>query len=252
MSSPAGSIASSAGSRTSSKSIARYAADPTAGGGLQNRDYLLLQTLNRAIPALQHFEHTANHLHPERLYVFLVSLAGDLATFCAADRRAPSYRAYDHDNLKNTFEPVLRDLQDFLSKDADHRAIRLELQQLAPNAFKSPIKDRSLFQNASFYLEVSSRRPLSEIQMQFPNLLKIGPDTRMNEIVHYNLPGVPIVHRPSPPPQIRLLGDHVYFYIDKKSPLWADFSVAAAIGLHFSGDWPDLELELWAIREDKR
>ncbi|CAN2534903.1 hypothetical+protein [Methylocapsa aurea] len=232
--------------------IARYAADPTAGGGLQNRDYLLLQTLNRAIPALQHFEHTANHLHPERLYVFLVSLAGELATFCASDRRAPSYRAYDHDNLKATFEPVLRDLQDFLSKDADHRAIRLELQQLAPNAFKSPIKDRSLFQNASFYLEVASRRPLSEIQMQFPNLLKIGPDTRMNEIVHYNLPGVPIVHRPSPPPQIRLLGDHVYFYIDKKSPLWADFSVAAAIGLHFSGDWPDLELELWAIREDKR
>jgi type VI secretion system protein ImpJ len=232
--------------------LSRFAADPTAGGGLQNRDYLVLQVLNRAIPALQHFEFTSNHLHPERLYVFLVGLAGELATFCAESRRASNYGAYDHDDLKDTFEPVLRDLQDFLSKGFDHRAIRLELVQLAPNAFKSPIKDRSLFANASFYLEVASRRPLGEIQMQIPNLLKLGPDTRMNEIVHYNLPGVPLVHRPTAPPQIRALGDHVYFYIDKKSPLWPEFSVAGAIGLHFSGDWPDLELELWAIREDKR
>ncbi|WP_034996125.1 type VI secretion system baseplate subunit TssK [Beijerinckia mobilis] len=232
--------------------LARYAADPTAGGGLQNRDYLVLQVLNRAIPVLEHFEQTANHLHPERLYVFLVSLAGELATFCTDTRRAPRYRAYDHEHLKDSFEPVLRDLQDYLSKGFEYRAIRLELIQLAANAFKSPIKDRSLFQNASFYLEVASLRPLAEIQLQFPNLLKLGPDTRMNEIVHFNLPGVPLVHRPTPPPQIRALGDHVYFYIDKKSPLWAEFSVAGAIGIHFSGDWPDLELDLWAIREDRR
>jgi type VI secretion system protein ImpJ len=232
--------------------LARYAADATAGGGLQNRDYLILQLLNRSAPALKHFEYASNQLHPERLYLSLVALAGELATFCTDQRRAPEYRAYDHDRLKDTFEPVLRDLQDFLSKGFAHRAIRLDLIQLAPNAFKSPIKDRSLFQNASFYLEVGSRRPLTEIQLQFPNLLKLGPDMRMSEIVDNNLPGILLVHRPVPPPQIRALGDHVYFYLDKKSPLWPDFSVAGAIGLHFSGDWPDLELELWAIREDKR
>jgi len=232
--------------------LARYAADSTAGGGLQNRDYHILQILNRVIPVLKHFEASSNHLHPERLYVALVSLSGELATFCTDQRRAPTYPAYDHDNLKDSFEPVLRDLQDFLSKGFAHRAVRLELMQLAANAFKSPIKDRSLFQNASFYLEVASRRPLTEIELQFPNLLKLGPDTRMSEIVNYNLPGVPLLHRPTPPPQIRALGDHVYFYLDKKSPLWPDFSAATAIGLHFSGDWPDLELELWAIREDRR
>ena len=30
--------------------MARYAADPSAGGGLQNVDYLILQMLNRVIP----------------------------------------------------------------------------------------------------------------------------------------------------------------------------------------------------------
>jgi len=28
--------------------------------------------------------------------------------------------------------------------------------------------------------------------------------------------------------------------------------VASAIGMHFAGDWPELQMELWAIREDRR
>ena len=68
-----------------------------------------------------------------------------------------------------------------------------------------------------------ARRPLTEIQNQFPNLFKLGPNTKMNEIVHAHLPGVPLVHLPTPPPQIRAITDHVYFYLDRKSPLWPEF-----------------------------
>jgi predicted component of type VI protein secretion system len=35
----------------------------------------------------------------------------------------------------------------------------------------------------------------------------------MNEIVHAHLPGVNLVHLPTPPPQIRAITDHVYFYL---------------------------------------
>jgi type VI secretion system protein ImpJ len=34
--------------------------------------------------------------------------------------------------------------------------------------------------------------------------------------------------------------------------LWPEFSVASGLGLHFAGDWPDLQLDLWAIMEDRR
>jgi type VI secretion system protein ImpJ len=60
------------------------------------------------------------------------------------------------------------------------------------------------------------------------------------------------VHLPTPPPQIRAITDHVYFYLDNTSPLWPEFSVATAIGMHFSGEWPELQLELWAILGDSR
>jgi type VI secretion system protein ImpJ len=231
--------------------LARYAADPTAGGGLQSVDYFVLQLLNRHINVLKHFR-TSSYVHPERLYEELLRLVGELATFATQQRRARSYPSYDHDNLESVFAPVLRDLQDFLGAQIGRRAIRLEITELRQNAFISPIRDRALFRNANLVLEVAARLPLTDIQHQFPNLFKVGPNTKMNDIVNAHLPGISLVHLPTPPPQIRALTDHVYFYLDRKSPLWPEFSTAASIGMHFSGDWPDLQLELWAILEDRR
>ncbi len=231
--------------------LARYASDATAGGGLQSADYLMLQMLNREIPVLKHFRRS-RYVHPERLYEELLRVAGELATFATAERRAREYAAYTHDDMEGAFAPVLRDIQDFLSARLDRRAIRLELIERAQNAYISTIKDRTLFRNATLVLEVSARRPLTEIQQNLPNFLKVGPNTKMNEIVHAHLPGVNLVHLPTPPPQIRAITDHVYFYLDRTSPLWPEFSVASAIGMHFAGDWPELQMELWAIREDRR
>jgi len=231
--------------------LSRYAADPTAGGGLQSADYFMLQILNRHSPVLRHFRRS-RYVHPERFYEELLRLAGEIATFASAERRAQEYTVYDHDDLHNTFEPVLRDIQAFLSVSFGRRALRLEIIERAQNAFVSAIRDRSLFRTANLILEVAARRPLTEIQSQFPYLFKIGPNTKMNEIVHANLPGVGLVHLPTPPPQIRALADHVYFLLDRNSPLWSDFSTAQAIAMHFSGDWPELELELWAVLGDRR
>ena len=155
--------------------LARYAADPTAGGGLQSVDYFVLQLLNRYIPVLKHFR-SSRYVHPERLYEELLRLAGELATFATPERRAREYPAYDHDDLENVFAPVIRDIQDFLSARLGRRAIRLEIIERAQNAFVSTIRDRSLFRNANFVLEVAARRPLIEIQNQFPQPLQGRPE----------------------------------------------------------------------------
>ncbi len=231
--------------------LARYAADPTAGGGLQSVDYFVLQLLNHHGPVLKHLRRS-RYVHPERLYEEMLRFVGELATFASPERRANDYDAYDHDDLENTFAPIVRDIQAFLSVSFGRRALRLEIIERAPNAFVSTIRDRSLFRTANLILEVSARRPLTEIQAQFPHLFKIGPNTKMNEIVHTHLPGIGLVHLPTPPPQIRAMADHVYFLFDRNSPLWPEFSSASAIGMHFAGDWPELELELWAVLGDRR
>src|SRR5690606_7829877 len=189
----------------------------------------------------------SKYAHPVEVYQELLRIAGELWTF-SPKRLASEYGEYDHDALDAVFEPVLSDIQRLLSLDVG-RAIRLDLIERAPNAYIAAVNDRALFRNATFIIEVAARNPLTQIQQQFPALCKVGPNTRMNEIVQAHLPGIEVVHMPTPPRQIRTISDHVYFYLDKSSPLWPEFSTASGIGLHFAGDWPELQLDLWAIME---
>jgi len=117
-------------------------------------------------------------------------------------------------------------------------------------SFAARVNDRNLFSQATFVVEVSSGLQMTQVQQQFPQLCKVGPNTRMKEIINNNLPGIGLVHLPNPPRQIRVVASKVYFMLDKSTDLWQEFSVAPAIGMHFSGDWPGLALELWAIPEN--
>jgi type VI secretion system protein ImpJ len=227
--------------------LSRYAADPSAGGGMQAIDYLMLMTLNREIGILRHYNST-HAIHPERLYEKLVGLASELATFDFNTRLAPNYEPYNHSDLKSSFTPVVQDIQRLLSRDVG-RAVRLDLRQVRQNSYIAEVADRNLFREATFVIEVEAGKDLTQVQQQFPELCKVGPNTRMSEIVKNNLPGIRLVHLPNPPRQIRVVASNVYFMLEKNTPLWKEFSVAPAIGMHFAGDWPELKLELWAIPE---
>jgi len=229
--------------------LERYAADPTSGGGFQDKDYLMLMVLNRTLPVLRHLRQLPT-VHPERLYEALISLAGELATFEDQDRQVRDYGRYLHDAPKETFKPIVDDIRRLLSRDVG-RALRLPLEQRRENSFAALVDDPNLFASATFVVEVAAALPLTQIQKEFPQLCKVGPSTRMKEIIVNNMPGIELVHTPNPPPQIRIVNGHVYFLIDKMSPLWREFSVAPAIGLHFAGVWPGLTLELWAIPKER-
>jgi len=229
------------------EALSRYATDPSSGGGLQAYDYFMLQLLNGQVNVLRH-SRASKYLHPERLYVDLIRFAGELSTF-SGNRMAPDFPRYDHDRLHEVFEPILEIIQRQLSLDIG-RAIRLDLTQVRPNAFLANVINRNLFRTARFVVEVSAAMPLSQIQQSFPDLCKVGPNTKMREIVQTHLPGIDIVHMPTPPRQIRSMTDHVYFYLDKASPLWPEFSTASGIAMHFAGNWPELQLDLWAIMDD--
>ncbi len=229
------------------ESLARYAADPSAGGGMQATDYLMLMTLNREIPILRHYA-KSHAVHPERLYEKLISLSGELSTFNDGDRMARDYGMYEHADPKGTFTPVVQDIQRLLARDVG-RAVRLNLNQVRQNSYIAEVGDRNLFRDATFVVEVEVGKPLTQVQQQFPQLCKLGPNTRMSEIVMNNLPGINLVHLPNPPRQIRVVSTNVYFLLEKNTPLWQEFSTAPAIGMHFAGDWADMKLELWAIPE---
>jgi type VI secretion system protein ImpJ len=226
--------------------LERYAADPVSAGTMTPLDFVTLQILNREIGPLRHFQHLP-HVHPERLYEVLLRIAGELSTVLPGNRMAPHYAPYNHEDLRETFAPLLSDIGRALSVDLG-RPHRLKLTQFRPDSYWAPVDNPALFRDASFVIEVSTNRPLAEVQAMFPQLCKIGPTTAMETIVNSGTPGIPISHLPNPR-GIRVLDKNVYFVLDKSTPLWAEFSRDPNIGLQFAGDWPELQLEIWAIPE---
>ncbi|GGL15891.1 type VI secretion system baseplate subunit TssK [Caulobacter rhizosphaerae] len=227
--------------------LALRAVEATDGGAETFASFLLLQALNRWVSQLRHLAGLPM-VHPERLYETFLGMAGELATLTRPDRRPPPFPSYVHEQLQLTFEPVFEVLQAALSAVFDRSAIQLPLQVAGPGAYTSRITDHNLYKTGYFYLAVNARASLDDIRGRFPAIAKIGAVQKMREIVDSALPGVPLRHTPTPPPQLRVIPGYVYFELDRSVPDWRDFANAAALGLHVAGEWPDLKLELWCVK----
>ena len=231
--------------------LALRAVEATEGGAETFASFLLLQALNRWCPMLQHLQ-ALPRVHPERLFESLVGLAGELATLTKAERKPPPFPRYDHENLQLSFDPVFDLLQSMLSAVFDRSAIQLPLDAAGPGAYVSTIVDHSLYQHGFFYLAVNAASPLAGAKYGQIEARDRGAVTKMRQIVESALPGVPLRHAPTPPPQLRVLPGYVYFELDRGVPDWRDFATAPALGLHVAGDWPDLKLELWCVKRAGR
>jgi type VI secretion system protein ImpJ len=168
------------------------------------------------------------------------------------ERKPPPLPRYDHEHPQTCFDPVIDLLQSMLAAVFDRSAVQLPLESAGPGAYVSKITDHGLYQNGYFYLAVASASPLDEIRGLFPSVAKIGAIQKMRQIVDSALPGVPLRHTPTPPPQIRVLPGFVYFELDRGAADWRDVLSAPALGLHVAGDWPQLNLELWCVKKSGR
>jgi type VI secretion system protein ImpJ len=220
---------------------------PGARGVAEVSDFLLLQTLNRWQMLLSHWADAAN-MHPETLYATLVQIAGELATYTDPNRRPSTYPAYRHDDLQRSFAPVVADLRRSLSAVIETSAVAIPLQERRHGVRVGPITDRSLLRTSNFVLTVQSSVPTETLRRLFPSQVKIGAVEQIRELVNVALPGIAVRALPVAPRQIPFYAGATYFELDRNSPHWQQMQSAGGFAIHVSGDFPDLRMELWAIR----
>lgn len=235
--------------RQMSDELAITAAETAEGGQDAFRAFNLLQTLNRWGPVLDHMA-AMPVIHPERMYENLCSLAGEVSTLMREERRPPEFPEYDHENLQATFDPVITLLQVMLSGRIERLATQLELRMLSPGQYMHVNSNPAQLKQSHLFLAVAAERiALEDIQKRFPSIAKVGPNTKMPQLIQSNLPGIPLRYEPTPPSQIRVLQGHVYFEIDRRSKEWDEITQAPALGLFVSDAWPGLKIELWAVKQ---
>ncbi|WP_133511557.1 type VI secretion system baseplate subunit TssK [Candidatus Thiosymbion oneisti] len=211
-------------------------------------DFLLLQVINRLEPLTSHLDAIAG-LHPELLYRLLLPMAGELATFTIREKRPPEFPTYRHDDLAGTFTPVMVALREALSRVLEERAIPIPIQERKFGFRVAPLSDRTLLADAGFILAAHAKVNTEVLRNRFPAQVKIGPVEKIQELVKLALPGIALRPLPVAPRQIPFHAGFVYFELDRSSELWEQLEHSGGFSLHIGGEFPDLELEFWAVRE---
>ena len=223
----------------------------TAGAGTRGaaevQDFMLLVTINRALPVIRHLA-SARMIHPAALYRECAGLAGELASFMAAERRAAKYPPYRHQDLTASFAPVIRDLRRHLSAVLEQGAVAIPVEPRKYGISVGIIADRKLIGSSEFVLAVSAEVAADRVRRHFGAHAKVGPVEEIRQLVNSALPGIALRPLPVAPRQIPYRADTVYFELDGASPYWPRMTTSGGIAVHVSGEYPGLALELWAIR----
>ncbi|MEO0764071.1 MAG: type VI secretion system baseplate subunit TssK, partial [Pseudomonadota bacterium] len=138
-----------------------------AKAGAEITDFLLLMTVNRALPRLRHL-HGIETVHPVALYQDLVGLAGELATYVAPEKRPPEFPPYRHDDLTATFQPVMRVLRQYLSAEIGRRATLIALEPRKYGISTGIVPDRRLVSTATFVLAAKADVEAENMRRHFP------------------------------------------------------------------------------------
>jgi len=210
-------------------------------------DFMLLQAINRYEPFFAHLN-SAAMVHPETLFGLLTQLCGELATYARSDKRPPPIGVYRHEDLAMTFKPVIQSIRQSLNVVLEETAVSIPLRQHKYGVQVAEVADRTLFTTATFILAVRADVEIERLRRAFPSQIKIGPAEKIKELVNVALPGIVINPLPVAPRQIPFHVGVTYFEVDQQSPYWKDMRQSGGMALHVAGDFPNLEMALWAIR----
>ncbi|QGZ64082.1 type VI secretion system baseplate subunit TssK [Paraburkholderia acidisoli] len=223
--------------------------DGKAGSVAEVSDYLLLQTLNRYEPLLQHLRRVPT-TSPAELYAVLLSMAGELSTYVRPETRRPldSHPAYQHIQPHLCLRPLVDDTHWLLNAVLVRSAQSIPLKDAGygmRNAVVDPAEIRSF---SAIVLAVAAQLPAEALVQQFATQAKIGPSERLPDLVRAHLPGITLQSLPVPPRQIPFNAGYIYYELARSGPLWETISQHGGIALHVAGEFPGLKLELWGVR----
>lgn len=229
------------------RSLSQRIAAPGQQGVADVAEFMMLQLLNRAQPQLSHLARLGT-LHPERLHEALVQICGELMTFTDESRLPPEFPAYRHDDQQVSFEPVMLALRQALSTVLSPRAVSIQLRKHQYGIMVAMVNESELMQSADFVLAVRARMPQEQLRKQLLQQTKVASSDKIRELISLQLPGIPLLPLPVAPRQLPYHAGYSYFQLDRQSPAWQMLAVGNTLAFHIAGDFPELDMQLWAIR----
>lgn len=210
-------------------------------------EFMMLQLLNRVQPIFLHLS-KCEAVHPEDLYRNVTSLCGELTTFIDDVRMSPQFASYNHDDLTSTWQNLMLMTRRALSTILTPRAVPIPLTKKSHGIRDGIIHDKTLLHSADFIVAVKAKMPQEQLLSRFMLQAKVTGPRQIQEAVSVQIAGIPILALSAAPPQIPHHAGYTYFQLDTNSPVWDDVVASAHIAFHVSGELPEMDIQLWAVR----
>ncbi|OOF53323.1 type VI secretion system baseplate subunit TssK [Rodentibacter genomosp. 2] len=231
------------------QSIVNRIGRPEQSGVADVNDFLMLLTLNRVLPLIKSIVKLGKS-HPLSVYEFLASLRSELATFVLKERFSETFYDYFHDNPALSLNLLFNDIKSYLSVVSNAKVIPLPVVAHQYGIYTAQVNDPTLYSTAEFIIAIKAHLQPDLLKNQFIQQTKISSIEQINQLVHLQLPGVPVLALPVAPRYLPYHSGFIYFQLDKTSPFWENLLSSSGFGFHITGNYPGLEIEFWAIRGD--
>jgi len=80
---------------------------------------------------------------------------------------------------------------------------------------------------------------------------KSEESTPLESWVSLQLPGIALLPLPVASRHLPFHAGFSYFELDRHHPAWQSLSSGSGFGFHIAGEFPELELQFWAIRSER-
>jgi type VI secretion system protein ImpJ len=130
----------------------------------------------------------------------------------------------------------------------DEPAILINFTSYKYNLYLASFPERLNFNYARLVLSVRADMPMEQLHNLFPTHAKLGPTEQIKDLVNLQIPGIPLSLLPVAPRQIPYHSGFIYFELDNRSEMWVALKESSALALHLSGHFPNVEMQLWAIK----
>ena len=208
--------------------------------------FLQLSTLNGAIPLLN-YGATNGEIAPQLLYMVLIQVAGQLATF-SNDVDPSQLPLFAHTDLRATFEELFARVTGLLRTTIREAYLTVPLA-ISQGIHMGKLDDDQLLTSPHFLLGIRSEYPEELLGQKLPSLCKIASRDHLPQILRSAIPGVPIQMTHRPPSEIPVRAGVTYFTLTLQNEHWRQIVDERSIAIYLPPpfDPSKVKIELLAI-----
>ncbi len=185
-------------------------------------------------------------LHPEYLYEKLIEFQGELGAF-GVENSFLEFIAYQHDNLNETFFPLINNIKILFAKITSPRYSMAKLIDNSNGFYDLLFDNAGILEEAELFLAINADVNHEYLLKNFKTQSKIHTQSKIKNIVATQLKGLNIIQIPNIPSAIPYLNGYIYYKLDKKDELFKHFKGENAISIYLTHNIKNPDIKMWAV-----